>query len=112
MTYAAQYELQPANYKLALLVTLQQSIAQSPLYSWYWIDTLMGLGAYVRAYIYPSCLYSNYVAYLPAVWIRAHLERPCALDFCLFSVQRDSVRRPSGRVAARAMGTAIQPLLP
>ena len=51
MTYAAQYELQPANYKLALLVTLQQSIAQSPLYSWYWIDTLMGLGAYVRAYV-------------------------------------------------------------
>lgn len=49
MSYAAQYELQPANYKLALLVTLQQSLAQSPLYAWYWIDTLMGLGTYVRA---------------------------------------------------------------
>ena len=49
MSYAAQYELQPANYKLALLVSLQQAIAQSPLYAWYWVDTFfMALGTWVR----------------------------------------------------------------
>ena len=49
MSYAAQYELQPANYKLALLVTLQQAIAQSPLGAWFWVDTFfMALGTWVR----------------------------------------------------------------
>ena len=38
ISYAAQYELSPANYKLALFVTLQQSIARAPLYAWWWVD--------------------------------------------------------------------------
>jgi hypothetical protein len=38
MTYSALYELDPANYKLALLVTLQQAIANSPPYSWWWVS--------------------------------------------------------------------------
>ena len=48
MSFAAQYELSPANYKLALLVSLQQAIAQSPLYSWWWVDTFfMSFGTWV-----------------------------------------------------------------
>jgi unsaturated rhamnogalacturonyl hydrolase len=46
MTYSALYELAPANYKLALLVTLQQAIVNSPPYSWWWVDTLMALGTW------------------------------------------------------------------
>ena len=47
MGYSAQYEHSPANYKLALFVTLQQAIAQSPPYSWWWVDTFfMSLGTW------------------------------------------------------------------
>ena len=44
MGYAALYDAAPADYKLALAVTLDRGVEQWTPYSWWWVDTLfMGL---------------------------------------------------------------------
>lgn len=47
MPYAELYELQPANQKLALVVTMDQAIQNYTGYDWWWVDCMfMGLGAF------------------------------------------------------------------